>query len=101
MNIIERSVRVALVTRVTSLPDQIFFQLLVGQRLIVGEQIFAQIGDNALADALQNDGLEIGKPSHRKHQHARIDGHARKEARGSANSPATSSSSSAIDDEGR
>ena len=62
------------------LADRDFVQLLVGQRLNVGEQIFAQVGDNALADALQNDGLEVGA-CHRKHQHARIDGHARKEAR--------------------
>ena len=38
----------------------------------MGEQILAQIGDDALADPLQNDRLKIGA-CHREHQNPRID----------------------------
>jgi len=47
-------------------------ELLVGEGLNVGEQILAQIGDDALADPLQNDRLKIGA-CHREHQNPRID----------------------------
>ena len=52
----------------------------MGQRLNVGEQILAQVRDNALADPLQNDGLQIGA-DHRKDKYPRIDGYARKQLR--------------------
>ena len=49
-------------------------ELLMGERLDVGEQVLAQIGDDPLADPLQDDGLKIGA-CHREHQHTGIDGH--------------------------
>ena len=46
----------------------------MGQRLDVGEQVLAQVGDDPLAGLLQDDGLEIGA-DHRKDQDARVDRH--------------------------
>ena len=46
----------------------------------MGEQVLAQVGDDALADALQNDGLKVGA-GHRENEHARIDGNAREQPR--------------------
>ena len=41
------------------------------ERLNVGKQIFAQVRHNALADALQNDRLQVGA-AHREHKHPGI-----------------------------
>ena len=49
-------------------------QLAVGEAFNVGEKVFAQIGDDALAHTLQNDGLQIGA-GHREDQHTRVHGH--------------------------
>ena len=49
-------------------------QLAVGEAFNVGEKVFTQIGDDALAHTLQNDGLQIGA-GHREDQHTRVHGH--------------------------
>ena len=45
----------------------------------MGEEVFAQIGDDALAHLLQNDRLKIGA-AHGEDEHACVDGHGGKEA---------------------
>ena len=51
----------------------------MGKGLDVGKEVFAQVGDDALAHPLQDDRLQIGA-AHRKDQHTPIDGHADVEA---------------------
>ena len=52
VNIIEMAL-VSLVTRVTSLAHRDVVQLAVGEAFNVGEKVFTQIGDDALAHTLQ------------------------------------------------
>ena len=54
-------------------------QLAMGKGFDVGKEVFAQVGDDALAHPLQDDRLQIGA-AHRKDQHAPIDGHTDVEA---------------------
>ena len=56
------------------LADRDLIELLMGERFNMGEQVLAQIGDDPLADPLQDHGLKIGA-CHRENQHAAVDGH--------------------------
>ena len=50
----------------------------MGEGLDVGKEVFAQVGDDALAHLLQDDRLQIGA-AHGKEQHAGVDCHGGKQ----------------------